>query len=274
MVSPSARKRLMFVDQFLDWAHDQLLASDEAQAYFRGRGVSEDQWAKHRLGFIGGDFDVDPRTDPGHDENVCHDYDKKHIWCDSCRYRGWSSAWEEQEDGGRKIQRVGRRIAGSIVFPLTSYSGQAVGFQIRSLVRKEYDTFAIRRRPEGYFFGIGPNMSQIWASREVCLVEGPADQLIVERLVRSDVLALTTAGAGAAQLRFLRRFVKRIYLCLDLDKAGRNGTRTFIEQNGDHFDIVSVKYNLSGRTFKDTNDLWRLVGDTAFSRHMKSRLLQ
>jgi len=258
----------MFVDQFIDWAHAQLQHSDVAQEYLRGRGVSQEQWARHRLGFVGGDFDVDPRSDSGHGE-VCLDREKKHLWCDACHYRNWSATWEKLEEGERKVQIVGRRISGGVVFPLTSYSGQSVGFQIRSLERKEYDTFALRRRPEGYFFGIGPNMASIWASREVCLVEGPPDQLVVERLVRPDVLALTTAGAGIAQVRFLKRFVRRIYLCLDLDKAGRDGVAGIIRQHGDDFDIVNVKYPRLTEKDKDPGDLWKRAGDDAFRRHFK-----
>jgi DNA primase len=158
---------------------------------------------------------------------------------------------------------------GGVVFPLTSYSGQIVGFQVRSLERKEYDTFALKRRPEGYFFGIGPNMESIWASREICLVEGPPDQLVVERLIRPDVVALTTAGAGTLQMKFLRRFVRRIYLCLDLDKAGRDGVNNFIQQHGSEFDLVNVKYPRLHEKDKDPGDLWKRVGDSAYKRYFK-----
>jgi DNA primase len=256
----------VFVDQFVQWANDQLEHSEIAQEYFRGRGISKEQWARHRLGFVGGDFDVDPNSYPGHSD-TCSDFEKKRLWCDACHYRSWSSVWEAPEEGARKVQHVGRRIAGSIVFPLTSYSGQTVGFQIRSLERKEYDTFVLKRRPEGYFFGIGPNMESIWASREICLVEGPPDQLVVERLVRPDVVALTTAGAGTFQMRFLRRFVKKIYLCLDRDKAGRDGTQSLIKQCSQDFELVDVNYSHS-KGGKDCNDIWKKIGDDAFRTHM------
>lgn len=258
----------MFVQEFVDWAHLQLQDSEEAQAYLRGRGVSKEQWARHKLGFVGGEFDVDPASYPGHGED-CKNWEKKHLWCDACHYRSWSSVWEAPAEGERKVQHVGRRIKGGVVFPLTSYSGQTVGFQIRSLERKEYDTFALKRRPEGYFFGIGPNMESIWSSREIVLVEGPPDQLVIERLVRPDVVALTTAGAGTLQVRFLRRFVKRIYLCLDLDKAGRTGIASFIQQHGSGFDIVDVKYPRLHEKDKDPGDLWKRVGDQSFRRYFK-----
>ena len=253
----------MFVDQFVDWAHQGLLESEEAQSYLTGRGVSRDQWSRHRLGFISGDFDVDPGACPGHSD-VCSDWEKKHLWCDACRYRRWSSTWEQPEGGDRKVQIVGRRLHGCVVFPLTSYSNTSIGFQIRSITKKEYDTFALQRRPEGYFFGCQMNFQEVWATKEVVLVEGPGDHLIVERLAAPNVLGLTTSGLSKSQLRYLRRFVKRVYMCLDLDVAGRNGVKTFIERNGSDFDIVDVKYPRVGPNDKDPGDLWRRVGDDRF----------
>lgn len=258
----------MNLDHFLDWAHQGLLESEEAQSYLLGRGVSRDQWSRHKLGYVAGEYDVDCSIDPGHNSS-CSDYEKRNLWCDSCRYRSWSSTWEENEDGGRKTQHVGRSIVGGVVFPLTTYSGQCIGFQTRSIREKAYNTFAISRRPEGYFFGIGPNMNAIWESKSIWMVEGPGDQLIIERLIAPNVVALTTAGTSASQFKFLRRFVRKIYLCLDLDVTGRKATRDFIDRNSDYFDICSVKYPSFKDKDKDPGDLWKSVGDVPYKRHFQ-----
>lgn len=258
----------MFVDELLDWAHQALLSSEAAQAYLLGRGISRDQWARHRLGYISDPYDVDPRRDPGHN-GECGEHNKKHLWCDSCRYRAWSSTWVEPEDGGRKVQNVGARITGTVVFPLTTYAGNAVGLQTRSVVEKAYDTFAVSRRPEGYFFGVGPNMGSIWADKSVGLCEGAADQQVIERLVMPNVVALTTAGPSAAQMRFLRRFVRRVYLFNDLDQPGRKAVKDFIDKHGTEFDVVNVKYPKVREKDKDPGDLWKAVGDDQFARLMK-----
>ncbi len=126
----------MFLDRFLDWAHAGLQDDDDAQAYLHGRGISSEQWARHKLGFTHGDFDVDPSEDLMHCSD-CSDREKKHLWCDVCRFRNWSSVWESEEEGSPKIRRAGRRILGSVVFPLTSYSGVIIGFQIRSIREKD-----------------------------------------------------------------------------------------------------------------------------------------
>lgn len=264
---------LSFIDEFISWAHDGLMQSDEAQEYLLGRGVSQEQWIYHKLGFTIGEFDVDSLRDPSHKPEICHDRNLHYQWCDSCRYRHWASSWIAPEDGASKIQHVGRRILGSIIFPLTSYSGSSVGFQIRSIAEKKYDSFMVTRRPEGYFFGISANLSSIWSTREVMLVEGPGDHLIMERLVTPNVLGITTSSPSILQIRFLRRFVRRIILCLDLDAAGRKGVRDFYKQHGTDFDeIVDLKYPRMDSTDKDTGDYWRRVGDVAFSRYFQKVL--
>lgn len=262
----------MFVDRFLDWANSGLLEDDDAQAYLRGRGISSEQWSKHRLGFVHGDFEVDPGEDPAHCSD-CGDRDKKHLWCDVCRFRSWSSVWEAQEDGP-KVQRVGRRIRGCVVFPLTSYSGATVGFQVRSIREKSYDTFAVRRRPEGYFFGTASAMESIWATKEVFIVEGPGDSLILDRLVAPNVLALTTSAVNKQQVQFLRRFVHTVNLCLDLDRAGRDGVASFIKYNGEGFRVRDVKYpRIVPDKDKDPGDYWKKVGDQRFSEYFRKNVL-
>lgn len=238
-----------------------------------GRGISKEQWARHSIGYVGGDFDVDSSKDPNHSE-ICLDREYKHKWCDSCHYKNWSSTWEELIDGGPRIQIIGRRISDSIVFPLTSYSGHHVGWQVRHLKHKEYDTFSLRYRPEGYFFGSSANIEAIWATREAWIVEGPGDHQLIERLVVPNVLGLTTSGLSKLQLRFLKRFVKRLWVCLDLDEAGRKGTRSIIDQHSDLFDIVNVKYPRIKEKDKDPGDYWKSVGDDKFSRYFKQMIAQ
>lgn len=259
---------MSFLDLLLDWANDCLDESDEAQEYLLSRGISQDQWKRHRIGYFGGPYEIDPSVDSRHNES-CGDREKKSTWCDVCRYRWWSSTWEGEENSPKQ-QCVGKRLVDSIVFPLTSYSGVAVGFQIRSLVKKEYDTFAIRRRPEGYFFGTQAAIDSIWATREVTLVEGGPDHLVWERLISPNVLALTTSAVNKAQARFLRRFVKTVNLCLDLDLAGRQGVQSFIQYNADDFNIRNLKYPALRKGDKDLGDLWKRWGDEKFKKYFLS----
>lgn len=266
----------MFIEQFIEWSHKNLFDNDEAIGYLRGRGVSESQWVKHKLGYISGNFLVDETRDPEHNEK-CLDKEHRSLWCDSCRYNWWSSSWVETgdkyDDGEPKKKRViGNRIKGSIVLPLTTYSGGIVGFQIRSLVDKSYDTFALKRRPEAYFFGLGPNVDRIWSTRSIFLVEGPFDALVFERLVNPNVVALTTNKVNKLQIKFLRRFVDTVYLLLDLDAAGVDGVNSFIKFNSDDFRIHRFEFPKIRPGDKDLGDFWKHGGDEKFKKHFE-RLL-
>jgi DNA primase len=260
---------LFSVKDFLEWSHSCLLQSEEAQDYLITRGVSKEQWSRHSLGFVAGDFAPSP-DDPDHNDD-CGDKEKRSRWCGTCKYNRWSGQYEEPEEG-RKIWRVGRRIQNSIVFPLSTYSGSVIGFQVRSIVEKSYDTYVIPKRPECYFFGIAPNISKIWATKEIWIVEGPLDQLLFERLVISNVVALTTSALNKQQMKFLLRFVERVNFCLDLDGAGRKGFHKFLEHNNtNRFDIRDIKYPKRDND-KDPGDFWKRVGDKKFSEHFNRYL--
>lgn len=262
---------MRFLEDFLTWASACLDGDDGARSYLLGRGVSSDQVLRHRLGYVGGEFFPDISLDPGHNSD-CGDIDRKPLWCDSCRFLRWSTKWEASEDGGPKVAFPGRRISDSVVFPLTSYSGSVVGLQIRSIVEKDYDTFLVKRRPEGYFFGTSCSVGPIWSRKEAWVVEGPHDHLLLERLVAPNVLALTTSSPGKDQGRFLRRFCDRVNLCLDADSAGRKGVVSFFEHNSLRMGLRDVRYPCRKPKEKDLGDYWRRVGDEAFRQYFQEKI--
>jgi DNA primase len=103
------------------------------------------------------------------------------------------------------------------------------------------------------------------------MVEGPGDHLVYERLVDNNVVALTTSGVSKFQLRFLRRFAKRIVTVLDMDDAGRKGVKSFNDQYGNEFEIVNLKYPVLQKE-KDIGDLWKRLGDDKFRSYFKRAL--
>lgn len=264
---------MSFVDQFIDWAAFSLQENDEAKVYLSGRCVSEEQWNRHKIGYVPDDYQVNANVDPNHKSNVCTDKEKRHLWCDSCRYNQWSATWDEETH----FRLVGRKIRGCIVLPLTDYTGGYVGFQTRSISEKVYDTFTIQRRPYGYFFGLGPNIDYIWAKKEVTLVEGAFDQLTFERLVSRNVIALTTSSIGSNQLKFISRFVTNVNSCLDLDLGGRKGVAALRKkmETLPHIGLRDIKYpklKLGDKETKDLNEYWRRVGDVVFANYFEKQI--
>ncbi len=258
---------MTIVDRFVEWAHSGLMQVDTAQEYLLSRGVSKDQWIKHRIGYVIGDFIPDPSSDPAH-SNVCNNRDAHHKWCDTCRMIRWSSVWDGDE-GQKKTQLVGRKNIGSVVMPLTAYSGAVVGFQTRSITGKQFDSFSLARRPEGYFFGVAPNMDTIWARKQVFVTEGPFDHLVFERLVAPNAVVLTTNTSGYGQTRFFKRFVDEVVLILDMDRAGRDGVDTMCLKMSGGPSVRDVKYdikNAKGERCKDVNEVWKALGDKRFTK--------
>jgi DNA primase len=177
----------------------------------------------------------------------------------------WSSSYENHD------RIVGARVVGNIVLPLTSYSGTSVGFQVRSIREKAYDSFTIKRRPEGYFFGIAPNVGRVWSTKEVTLVEGPFDQLIYERLVDRNVVALTTSVIGKLQTRFLYRFVRTVNMCLDVDAAGRDGVKRARDRL-DGLNVRDIRCPVIRTGDKDLSDFWKAVGDDRVTSFFKKKM--
>jgi len=250
---------LSFIYSFLDWASFSLSDNEEAQNYIYGRGVSEEQCKRHRLGYIPDCFEIDVTKDPNHNREICRDNSKDYLRCDSCRFIRWSSSYVGEGDS--RTYKIGHRIVGHIVLPLTDYTGSCIGFQVRSLSGKDYDTFAVSCRPFGYFFGTASSVHSIWAKKSVILTEGAFDHLVLERLIAPNVLALTTSTIGRAQAKFLHRFVDIVYWCADLDDAGRKGLKSLVHFHGSEIDIRDVKYPKIG---KDPGKIWQKVGDDKF----------
>ncbi len=258
----------MFLEHLVDWAHAGLQSSDEGRLFLQGRGSSEEQWSRHRIGFIHGEFDPDPKDDPGHSDS-CFIKEKKHLRCDTCRFRMWATDWSADDDS----RQVCGRIRNSVVLPLTSYSGALVGIQTRSIVEKDYDNFVVSRHPEGFAFGLSTAVHHIWNTRTATLVEGPFDQQVVERLVTPGVIGLTTSAVGRTLMTFLKRFATRIYWVGDLDQAGRDGLKSLREWHANDFDIVDVNYPRIQPKDKDPGDFWKRVGDKKFAEHFRKVLL-
>ena len=255
---------MSFLNGFIQWANEQLLVNDLGSSYLLARGSNPDQWRKYSIGFVPGIYDPSPEADRYHSD-VCGSDDKAH-WCETCKFLKWSTIWSKSEDK----YVVGSRMLNSVVYPITSYSGSFIGFQIRSVVEKSYDTFVYSRRPEAFFFGAGPNIDKIWSRKSVCLVEGPSDLLTLERFTNHGVLSLNTNNANESQLRFLNRFCQKVYLFLDQDQAGRDGAISIKSKLNSDIDVRIMDYKMNGCNAKDLNDLWKQIGDVKLKRYIDS----
>lgn len=262
---------MSFLNDFVDWAASQLADDPAGSDYVRSRGIPLDLAERVRVGFSNAEFEVSPSDDPNHSDECRKDRQKR---CDACRFDSWSHVWEPGEPAKYNLFN-------SVVFPLTTYSNQIVGIQVRNILEKSFDTFTIRRRPEPFLFGIGPNMDRIFSDKAVFVTEAPFDSLSLAACGFPNAIAVCTSGISGEQARTIRRFVRRVYTCFDNDAAGRKGAREYQERFGEELDIVNVivpeRYkrpdgNGKSIPIKDFNELQKHFGNDVVRRVIEEQL--
>lgn len=185
----------MWLDDLLGRTHDYLLTHPDAaraRAYLESRGVNEDVWRSHGMGW----------SAPALDIGTC-----------SKEFADWfPKYWFSR-----------------LVFPIRNALGAPIGLVTRPLPNpdmeqkrtyQQFYLYADDRYP--YLYGLDQAIAEIWRTRQVVIVEGVFDYLAI-RTVTPNAVAILTAGVPNAARRFFRRYVKRVWAVLDMDAAGRFG---------------------------------------------------
>lgn len=249
-----------FLNDFVDFAS---LSMDDSRGldYVLQRGASHNIIQRLKLGYVPDGYQVDSTLDANH-SGKCDDDEKKSEWCDSCRFMKWS-----KHGNSTKLSDV-------VVLPITSYSGQIYGFQIRSIKEKNYDTFMIKDRPEPSMFGLYPQIHEIWSKKSAVFVEGPFDMLVLSRFSPIPVLSLNTNSMTSIHYTLSSRFLDTIFLCLDNDEAGKSGARKVIERLSDQISVRRVEFFNANEGVKDLNEFWQKFGDVKFRARFQDRFNQ
>lgn len=225
---------MTWLETLTQQAHDNLRGSRELEALW-SRGVSDNQIREFRIGYLDKRFPI------------LQDAKAFQAWCEF-----------------NKAQLVD-----VFVFPLTNALGQVKGLQFRRVDRaaKGYlDYLPVKDEPA--FFGLSQAMPYVWQTQVVCLVEGAFDLLPLQRVFPNTVPTMTSS-VSTSFFRFLRRNVREVWFCYDMDRAGREGVREFLANYKSHFKRVlhpqlpRVK-SVTGRFAKDPGELWECLGDEQF----------
>ena len=175
---------------------------DEARSYLHRRGVSPDDIVQHQIGWL-----PEPEV-----------------------VGGWSREFYRWQ---------ARALPNAIIFPIYSVLGTVIGLQTRRLDEKRYEKFLAG--PSDLFppvFGLPQALPDIWRTEQVVLVEGVFDYFAVRRYT-PNVLATLTASIPTSVRRFLRRYVQRTLVLLDMDEAGRAGVDLLIRE---HLPVFAPSY--------------------------------
>lgn len=119
-----------------------------------------------------------------------------------------------------KDYKIPKKFDNSIVLPVFDDMHQPIGFELRTIEGKTHFKFY---DPNGryFFFGMNPiTLEEIFKTEEVFLAEGTFDT-ITFGLWKRNSLGIMTSKLSEKQLTFLRRYVKRVFLCLDYDPVGK-----------------------------------------------------
>src|SRR5271166_3817477 len=166
----------------------------------------------------------------------------------------------------------------SILIPSYDDLAIPVGFELRSTGGKnhfkQYDETA-----RYHFFGMTPRaLDAIYSTESVFLTEGTFDAMSLA-LWKPNILSLMSNKISDGHLLFLRRYVKNVYLCFDLDKGGGFGNRMAGKElsglNVSKFAYIKttdmLKTESGAKRVKDANDLLKALGKDSFVRTVSTR---
>lgn len=190
----------------------------------------------------------------------------------------------------RRFGRQGRgeHLAGMLVAPLWSARGQLLGADFRSISGTKQllryrlpEVCTPGEKPKSWvaiFVGMLPRVAQaLWNGAELWIVEGLFDLLAMQWVILpgQQVLACGRAALDADQITLLRRLCPqgpgglpragqgRIYVALDMDKAGRRGALGWRDEAGvrhpgirDNLREVRLFAQVVTYLGKDPGDLW------------------
>ena len=185
-----------------------LRASDEAMAYLTGRGVSQDLVQAFGIGYAPDSYSAT------YDSLLKAGFSKSEIiGCGLAIQR-------EIGDGGAYD-----RFRGRIMFPIYDAQGNIAGFGGRTL---KGDDAKYVNTPEGMLYhkssllyGLPLAKEQLRTTRSALLVEGYFDVVAAHRAGVKNVLGVCGTALTDIHAKLLKRYVDRVVLCMDQDKAGR-----------------------------------------------------
>jgi len=222
----------------LQFYYDQARAPEGAVLdYLLTRGVSSPEVEKYGIRF----FSEKPET--------------KHIaqadWVD---FSKWSSD--------------GNLLIGKMIFPLYNSQKQLIGIYLQETKLKGLKTkFLLKLSDlEGIFYNLDNALEEIWKTEEVFITEGAFDLYPLARF-RTNSLGILTANISSKQISFFRRYVKRIFSLLDIDKAGETGFVKLKEKIGSNIEVFQLRY-----LAKDLNELWQKFGEDFFRKTFEEQL--
>ena len=157
-----------------------------------------------------------------------------------------------------------------ISFPIWNRGGKVIGFGSRSITDEQMpkylnssESFLFQKRNVLYPYHLAK--SSIREKKSVILVEGYMDAISLHQAGFKNTLAIMGIALSESSIEFLKKQVKRFYLCLDNDNAGLRAS-TQINQLMIKQGILPLYIDLGDH--KDPDDFINEEGSLEFQKRM------
>ncbi len=257
----SRRKRLLTLHQLAAaWFSHNLLKSQDAEparAYLKSRDLNITIAKSWKLGWAPDSWDAFSKwaLGEGYSENELIE-------------SGLLSV-RESEDG--QSRSTYDRFRGRIMFPICNDLGEVIAFSGRILDAQAKAAKYINS-PESLLFtkgkvlfGLDHSKRDLLDSKSAILCEGQIDVIRCFESGFRNVVAPQGTAFTPAQAQILRRFVERVILCFDADKAGQSAAeKSYIALTEADLDVL-VATLPDGQ---DPDSIIRTFGAQAFREHL------
>ncbi len=189
-----------------NWYHEELYKSENSEklAYAKRRGLTEETLKTFQIGFSG---------------------DSRGLWS-QLKWRGMSE--KDIMDSGIFVSPNRDKFFGRIVFPIANFTGHTVGFTGRIIDQGEPKYL---NSPASHIFnkseilyGLHLAKSSIVKLGYVIVVEWQMDTVKLHQAGFPNTVGISGTALTKEHIHLLRRLTTKIFLCLDMDKAGVNAT--------------------------------------------------
>lgn len=189
-----------------NWYHEELYKPENADklAYAKRRGLTEETLKNFQIGYSG-----DPRG----------------LWA---LLKSKGMAEKDILESGIFVNPNRDKFYGRLIFPIANFTGHTVGFTGRVIDGGEpkYLNSPASRvfNKSEVLYGLHLAKSSITKLGFVIVVEGQMDTVKLHQAGFPNTVGISGTALTKEHIHLLRRLTTKIFLCLDMDKAGVNAT--------------------------------------------------
>lgn len=188
---------------------NQLRTSEKTKEYLSGRGVTDEEAAEFGLGFAPDSYTAT------YEHLLKTGFSRKEV-----QAAGLGVQKDLNED------RIYDRFRNRLMFPIHDGQGRIIGFGGRTLGDDDAKYLNVSDGPlyrkSQVLYGLHRAQKAMRETKRVVLVEGYFDVLACHRVGVTEAVATCGTALTDEHVKLLKRYVEKVVLCMDSDRAGRD----------------------------------------------------